>query len=295
MPWTNQPINATNLMFQVISASTLGRDSNNFVHLVRLVESSGSPGAAYNRPLDPGCDHLDRTTVEVVVRLSNPEAMLDEDVRVENEVAALTLMRRALHRLSRQIVPKVYAWQGSKTGFGWIVQEHVKGEQLSQNLSVLTIDQKSFVFDQLAEIFKMIQGLTLGFPGFGGLRFDDGGEVVAGRSSLWSIGPFATYADLYQGIFVRQLGLADESSFLNGWRGTGLRERLYHFNASGGFAYLLRHFSNVRPTLVHGDLSRSALSQRKSLQAEFRQVLKMSSWIRILYRSLDSSTLIFVM
>ncbi|THX48299.1 hypothetical protein D6D06_09181 [Aureobasidium pullulans] len=149
--------------------------------------------------------------------------------------------------------PKVFAWQGFKHGLGWIVQEYLPGEQLSLHFSDLQTDKKAVVLDQVAEIFKMIQSFQHGVEGFGGLGFDGKGSVVAGRSSLWSVGPFSTHAGMYRAIFAKQLDLVQVTPLLDGWKGTGLQERLQKLNASGGFANLLAYTANIQPTLVHGD------------------------------------------
>ncbi|KEQ81335.1 hypothetical protein M438DRAFT_376874 [Aureobasidium pullulans EXF-150] len=227
---------------KVISVAPLGRDSNNFVHLVDLAEAIGHSGTNTSAS-QPGTAKLDSSVIKVVVRLSNPNAMIDEEVRVENEVAAISLVQKALISYPCKIVPQVFAWQGSKHGLGWIVQEYLHGEQLSLHFSDLQTDKKAV----------MIQSSKHDVKGFGGLRFDVNGEVVAGRSSLWSVGPFSTYAEMYQAIFAKQLELTQATPLLDGWKGTGLQERLQRFSTSGGFANLLAHTGDIQPTLVHGD------------------------------------------
>ncbi|THZ77721.1 hypothetical protein D6C85_01493 [Aureobasidium pullulans] len=96
--------------------------------------------------------------------------MIDEEVRVENEVAAISLVQKALVNYPYKIVSKVFAWQGSKHGLGWIVQEYLPGEQLSIHFPDLQADKKAVVLDQVAQIFKMIQSFQHGDQGFGGLR-----------------------------------------------------------------------------------------------------------------------------
>ncbi|THW10700.1 hypothetical protein D6D24_07733 [Aureobasidium pullulans] len=238
---------------KVISVAPLGRDSNNFVHLVDIAEAIGHDETNTSAS-QPDTAKLNPSVIKVVVRLSNPNAMIDEEVRVENEVAAISLVQKALISYPCKIVPKVFAWQGSKQGLGWIVQEYLHGEQLSLHFSDLQTDKKAVVLDQVAEIFKMIQSCQHGVEGFGGLGFDGKGSVVAGRSSLWSVGPFSTYAEMYQAIFAKQLELTQVTPLSDGWKGTGLQERLQRFSTSGGFANLLAHTGNIQPTLLHGDL-----------------------------------------
>lgn len=245
----------TDTLLQVETVSPLGRDSNNFVNLVQLKESSLAQNANHDNPLQYGTHKLELSVTRIVVRISNPNAMLDEGVRVENEVAAITLMHRALADLPQSIIPKVFAWQtSSSVGSGWIVEEFMEGEKLGQHLPDLSTDKKAQIFDQVAELFGKIQAFDPEVDGFGGLRFDSNGRVVAGRSSLWSVGPFTNYAAWYQGVFDKQLELVATTPLLHGWNEGGLKERLHHFNASGGFRSLLRPFENMRSTLVHGDI-----------------------------------------
>jgi hypothetical protein len=77
---------------------------------------------------------------------------------------------------------------------------------------------------------------------------------------LWSVGPFANYADMYQGILNRQLELTATTPLLDGWREGDLKERLHRFNVSGGFKSLLQPFENMKPTLVHGDICQYSIS-----------------------------------
>ena len=187
--------------------------------------------------------------------------MLDEGVRVENEVAAITLMHRALAKLPYNPVPKVFGWgPSSSAGSGWIAEEFMEGEKLSGLLPDLSIEKKALVLDQVAGLFGMIQTFDPELDGFGGLGFDADGKVVARRSSLWSVGPFANYADMYQGIFNRQLELTATTPLLDGWRDGDLKERLHRFNASGGFKSLLQPFETMKSTLVHGDICQYSIS-----------------------------------
>jgi len=242
-------------LLEVETVSLLGRDSNNFVSLVQLKESSLQQEAKHESSRQYGTHRLDSSVTKIVVRISNPGAMLDEEVRVENEVAAITLMHRALAESAYNPVPKVFAWEtSSSAGSGWIVEEFMEGEKLSQHFPDLSIDKKARILDQVAELFGKIQAFDPAITGFGGLRFDANGRVIAGRSSLWSVGPFFNYADWYQGIFDKQLELVATTPLLDGWSEGGLKERLHHFGASGGLRSLLRPFEHMKPTLVHGDI-----------------------------------------
>lgn len=248
-------------MLEVESVSPLGRDSNNFVNLVQLKASGSVKDVDHELPPQIGTYKLDPSVTKIVFRISNPNAMLDENVRIENEVAAITLMHRTFAGLPCNPVPKVFAWEASSSaGSGWIAEEFMEGEKLSGLLPDLSIEKKTLVLDQVAELSGMIQAFDLELNGFGGLGFDADGKVVARRSSLWSVGPFANYADMYQGIFNRQLELTATTPLANGWKEGDLKERLHRFNASGGFKSLLQPFETMKSTLVHGDICQYSIS-----------------------------------
>jgi hypothetical protein len=137
----------------------------------------------------------------------------------------------------------------------------MEGEKLSLHLPDLSMEEKILILDQVAELFGMIQTFDPEVDGFGGLGFDGDGRVVAQKSSLWSVGPFLSYASMYQGTFDRQLELVVTTSLLDGWNEGGLMERLRHFNESGGLKSLLSPFESMRFTLVHGDICQYSDSQ----------------------------------
>lgn len=83
---------------QVIAIDKLGRDSNNFVYrleLSRTVDEGAAASITEEIP-QPGAVRLPAGKGQVVLRISNPQAMVNEDVRVQNEVAAIALMRQVL-------------------------------------------------------------------------------------------------------------------------------------------------------------------------------------------------------
>jgi hypothetical protein len=242
-------------LLEVEIVSPLGRDSNNYVNLVQLKKIELAQDAHLDTPLQHGTHKLDSAVVKIVVRISNSNAMLDEDVRAENEVAAITLMHRALADLKYRPIPRVYAWEtSSSAGPGWIAEEFMEGEKLSLHLPDLSMDEKIRVLDQVAGLFGRIQAFDPEVDGFGGLGLDENGRVVAQKSSLWSVGPFQDYASMCQGIFYRQLELVATTPLLGGWNEGGLSERLRHFSESGGLKSLLLPFESLRCTLVHGDI-----------------------------------------
>ncbi|KAJ5711572.1 hypothetical protein N7488_005728 [Penicillium malachiteum] len=239
---------------EVSSIDSLGRDSNNYAHLVSLIEAPvGSTDHAVSAP-KPGTKILPQSTQKIVVRISNPDAMLNNVVRVENEVASITLMRDVLSAFPTRIVPDVYDWNTAAKGNGWIVQEYISGELLGDRFSKFSESQKEHVLDEVAQIFHLIQSYTPNVTGFGGLNFDHEGKVVTGASSLWFGGPFATYTDMYVFIFRKQMEMAGSSALVNGWKDSDVASRLETFDQSGGFVKLLSSYHKFRPTLVHGDI-----------------------------------------
>jgi hypothetical protein len=126
----------------VIGTSRLGRDSNNFVHLIELAESVDQPATSLPTVLKPGISSSLAGATKVVIRISNPQAMLNEDVRVQNEVAAMCLARQALSTYEDRLIPNTYAWRSSVEGYGWILQEYMTGVQLDKEIPGLDRDHK---------------------------------------------------------------------------------------------------------------------------------------------------------
>ncbi|KAI1811753.1 hypothetical protein GGS20DRAFT_592564 [Poronia punctata] len=147
----------------------LGWDSNNFVYRVQLVPVpiEGTPAKLIDKLLPPqqqqaGTTALPSSANEVVARVSNVEAILNEDVRVENEVAAMCLVRNALGSLDMMLVPDVFAW-GRPTSEtpGWIIQEFKAGIQLDKAFGNMDPETRQNMQKQIARVFKLIQDCPL--------------------------------------------------------------------------------------------------------------------------------------
>lgn len=93
----------------------------------------------------------------MVIRISNPQALVNEEVRVQNEVAAMSLMSQALSSYRDRLVPNVYAWCPSSQARGWILQEHMVGTQLDQDFRGLDPERRRDLLRQIAEVFKLIR------------------------------------------------------------------------------------------------------------------------------------------
>jgi hypothetical protein len=139
------------------------------------------------------------------MRLSNAAAGLNDQTRVQNEVAAISLARKAL--APRQIVPAVYGWVSAAKGQGWILMEHMRGTSLDANFEYMRSDDKNKTLKEVAGIVWAMQQYELpeSIQGFGGLDFDRDGNTVSRRLTVFSCGPFTTYSMLINGILYDQL------------------------------------------------------------------------------------------
>lgn len=255
----------------MVGISRLGRDSNNFVHLIELAESVCQPTTSSPTVLKPGTSSLLAGTTKVVIRISNPQAMLNEDVRVQNEVAAMCLMRQALSTYQDRLIPNTYAWCPSIEGYGWILQEYMAGAQLDKEFHGLDRDHKQDILHQIADVFKLIQSYSLpeSVKGYGGLAFNECGEIVTGPTTIPCGGPFSEFHEMYMQMLRRQLIESDTSERIAGWRRSDLRDRLERF-VTNGIAKQVVENSIARQTLVHGDFSKSMSEScnGKSTQAD---------------------------
>jgi hypothetical protein len=101
--------------------------------------------------LKPGTVTLPAEEADVVVRISNPE------VRIQNEVAAMALMRQALVNDYDSLVPAVFGWAPSSNGCGWIVQQYMRGTPLDKGFEALDDESLRRGSSQIAKIFQKIQ------------------------------------------------------------------------------------------------------------------------------------------
>ena len=188
--------------------------------------------------------------------------MLNEDVRVANEVAAMALAREAL---GSELVPAVYGWDrgsgNSENGDsyvpGWALMELKPGTQLGEKFESLEASAQRGILGQVAEIFQKLQSHKLpeSIKGYGGLNFDADGNIVVGATAIYGGGPCDTLVELYTECFQTQVNFADKCDVVKGWKDTDLRTRIDKF-ASEGLKPLLAEVQSkmpVRPTLVHGD------------------------------------------
>lgn len=231
---------------------------NNFVYRVELSHSpSHSPqrqNVLEEPATQPGTIAIPDSAKHVVMRLSNAAAGLNDQNRVQNEVAAMSLARKAL--APRQIIPAIYGWASAAKDQGWILMEHMRGTPLDAEFEEMRFDDKRKTLKEVAGIIRAIQQYELpeSIQGFGGLDFDRDGNIVSASLTLFSCGPFTTYSKLVKGILREQLAATDKSPILHGWISKDTRAKLERF-ITEDVDRMLQSINTEKKRLVHGDFS----------------------------------------
>ncbi|KAF6816302.1 hypothetical protein CPLU01_13898 [Colletotrichum plurivorum] len=226
------------------------RHHNARVYGITVSEAGPNPP---NTRAQPGVLPLPPDTTKLIVRFSDPASMLNEDIRVQNEVAVMTLARQALKPLDESLVPLVYGWSPFSEGKGWTLMEFKQGVPLGDKFPSLDADGKRVILQQIARIFKCIQSFEL--PGsiktYGGLNFAEDGTIVSGKTPIAGGGPCGTLTELYAEYFQTQMAFADRCDIVKGWKDSDMRVRLDRFGAER-LKDLVGQV-DARLTLVHGD------------------------------------------
>lgn len=230
---------------------------NNFIYLLTLSTPTLDPISSQD--LQPGTSPIPRDVTKLIVRLSNshPDTGLYPTNRVENEVAALKLARQALAEKGLQaIVPEVYKWESAKDGKqGWVLMQCLEGEPLDEVFASMTEHaDKEKVLKQIAEIAYAIQYLEVpdSLKSYGGLTFNERGDIVGGQMTTYNAGPFASFTTMMKALFRSKLDSADASAILQGW--SAVRPRLDKLLETG-IDELLRAVDTETQCLVHGDFT----------------------------------------
>lgn len=165
----------------------------------------------------------------------------------------MILAREALSPSGRPVVPKVYGWAPGDTGRGWTLCERLPGVPLSEKFDSLTKEAKSEVLSQIAQIFKLIQlyRLPSSIEGYGGLGFDQNGNIVTGPTSIPGGGPCMRHADLYAEYLQTQIDLSKKCDIVQGWSGTDIPDHIERVRER--LAKTAEWEKTLRPTLVHAD------------------------------------------
>lgn len=243
---------------------------NNFIYKVAL--SSPAMAEHFTGAVQPCTESPPSEGVfTVIVRLSNPRALgLNNAHRVQNEVAAMHLVRDAVAQLGPRyvgLVPAVYAWKAAtapnpvdETGFGWTVMEYLTGSPLDAQFEKLDMAEKKPVILEIAAIFFAIQGVKLppGVDRFGGLTIAEG-QIVSGQATLQELpgGPWRAYDEVWKHQISCQMKDADGSELIDGWRANGIRERIELFSNKLGDVIKDAGVDASQLVLVHTDFSSS--------------------------------------
>ncbi|KAJ5526499.1 hypothetical protein N7513_010658 [Penicillium frequentans] len=249
---------------QTTHISAVGSGKNNFVYRVSL-RASEPPFNETSPPLKFGTQALPPDTTEVILRLSDPDANLNVAVRIQNEVAAINLMQKALTLYPLTIVPKLYGWESAddanETGciHGWILQESMRGLPLDTIFPNLPFEDKCKIISQIAQIFKAIQIFKLPqtVTQIGGLGFNSEGDIISGPFTIPLGGPFSTHSDMFKANLNLQLQAAERNVLIGGWRkgsDDNLYDRLQNFMKSSLIDDILgKTEKSTDLTLIHGD------------------------------------------
>ena len=202
------------------------------------------------RPIPSGLNHF-------IVRLPNPISGYNDEVRVENEVAAITLARDTLAPKLSHLVPRIFGWGSAKEGQGWILQEHMPGSPALQDWPAMTDYQKGFILGQMADVLACFQRYRLPatIRQYGGLAFGPSGELISAPLSIMKGGPYSTYEGLVRATIFSKLAKADTDLSVQGWRAGGIRDRLDQF-LELGIPRILDGFTDLEKVLVHADFNK---------------------------------------
>ncbi|KAL3294812.1 phosphotransferase enzyme family protein [Colletotrichum asianum] len=226
------------------------RHNNARVYSISLAVAQQAP-PSFNARF--GVSPLPLHASQVIMRFSDPASMLNEEIRVQNEVAVMSLAREALEHHDTSLVPEVYGWRPFSERVGWTLIEFKQGVPLGDKFPTLDSEKKRDLLRQIAQVFKHFQKYKPPESArtFGGLNFGPDGSLIGGPTPIAGGGPCTTLSDLYQEYFKTQIGFADKCDIVRGWGDSDLRTRLDQFGAKGLKSLVSR--VEARPTLVHGD------------------------------------------
>ncbi|KAK1758964.1 putative phosphotransferase enzyme family protein [Echria macrotheca] len=247
---------------------------NNFLYKVSLASPATAAQLPATQPLttSPPGDGIST----LVVRLSNPKARgLNQTNRTENEVSAIWLARQSLlsqnvssenHHLA-DAIPAVYAWSAFETvpdrpdiGFGWLVMDFKPGVALNEHFSALSPADKTDILGQFADLFAAVQRApipaSLGTLHCGMAIDNATGDIVPGQMSILEGGPWNGLVELWRARFREELGGADGSEIIGGWRANGVRDAVEGFMSSGLGKFLVDAGVDMNArSLIHGDFT----------------------------------------
>ncbi|KAJ5593541.1 hypothetical protein N7537_010445 [Penicillium hordei] len=237
---------------------------NNFVYYVSLPSPLIKDN--FTCQSQTSCVAIPSGCSELILRLANPDAegLQQASNRIENEVAIMTLAARALDpSFNPHVVPRIYGWRGSmskegKRQQGWILQEYMPGTPLDENLDNMSLKGKRNILGQIAKLLKGLQDFALpdSITDFGGLTFDNEGDLISAPMTNCNIGPWPTYEASFKAQLEHALKKSDENPYIQGWRPNGVRARLEAFierEVSTAFEQLEARDQKV---ITHADFSK---------------------------------------
>ena len=204
----------------------------------------------------PGTHSIPPGLDSFIIRLPNPISGYNDKIRVQNEVAALSIGRDALQAKFPGFVPRVFGWGSAEHGRGWILQEHMAGRPLLNDFRWMNDKDKALMLSQMADVLAILQQhpLPATIRDYGGLDFSPSGEYVSAPLSILDGGPFTTYAGLVKATIQSKLAKADNNPQVQGWRANGVRARLDKFIAEG-LHVAMENMGTFPKVLVHADFS----------------------------------------
>lgn len=229
----------------------IGRQHNNVTVICQLLLPTQKPCVQKNSK--PGTVAIPCSTKLLMMQM--PNAMQDNLMSIENQVAMMQIIRPALTLNGLQLVPEVYGWSDCAKEGRWLIEEYKEGIDLHTTFARLNEFEKRTVLRQLALIVRRLQHCEIpsSFQGYGSAGFDYEGNVVNKSGSIALGGPFETLTELYEGMWQAQLKNSDSSALLQGWRVDSLRTRLERFGQIG-IAKVLHDDRDKMRVVVHGDI-----------------------------------------
>ncbi|KAK0701157.1 hypothetical protein B0T21DRAFT_435197 [Apiosordaria backusii] len=237
---------------------------NNFVYRVSLASPllSDHSNNHWNGAFQPGTVAIPKGTKDLVVRLGNRDTEgVHQATRIENEVAIINLASAALSKAFQpSIVPRIYGWgsAAAESARGWILQEFMPGIGVDQPFGKQDLELKKALLAQIAKIIKALQTFSLPptITGYGGLTFNEAGEIVSAAMPTVGAGPWPSYEASFQYRLELALKKADANPYIKGWRANGLRERIDAFVQRGVPAQFEGLSDKDEKVVVHCDFSK---------------------------------------
>ena len=200
-------------------------------------------------------------TKKLIMRLTNAEAeSMHPETRVENEVAMISLAAAALKDFRPRVVPSVYAWgsAAAQDSQGWILQELMPGESLDELYPSMDIEDKKEVVAQMAKMLKAVQNYRLpeSISQFGGVTFDENGQIVSAAMSTVGAGPWQSYEAYFKERIEIALEKAASNKAIDGWKSGKLGDRLRAFVENGLPAQFESLKTKQQKSIIHADFSK---------------------------------------